>query len=146
MTKKTFATAGMSVSALIVLLGILVIAGAMGGDTSYPGMAPYSYDSGYASFGGDFYTYVNNNAAEAASGARTAAANLEDIAELLKNVCGVFLMGFGLMGVCFFGMARCGCQDKKNEEVPAELPAAEMPAEAAAEQESVSEQETVSEE
>ena len=34
------------------------------------------YDSGLASFGADFYTYVSNNAAEAASAACTAANNI----------------------------------------------------------------------
>lgn len=45
-----------------------------------------------------------NNSAEAASGARTAAYNLEDIALLLKNVCGIFLIGFGLLSLCHFTM------------------------------------------
>jgi len=109
-SKKTFATVGMIIGVLIAFCGILTIAGALGGDTSYPSGAPYSYDSGYATFGGDFYTYASNNAAEAASAARTTASNLEDIAELLKNVCGVFLMGFGMMGFCFFGAIRAGCK------------------------------------
>ncbi len=107
MTKKRFATIGMIVSILIVLMGILVISGAFGGDGDYPGSAPSYYDSGYASFGGDFYTYVNNNAGEAASAARTTARNLDTLNDLAKNVCGIFLMGFGLMGLCAFGIVRC---------------------------------------
>ena len=109
MSKKTYATLGMILGLIMALSGILTITGAMGGDTSYPSSAPYSYESGYASFGADFYTYVSNNSAEAASAARTTASNLEDIAELLKNVCGAFLIGFGLMGFCFFGTIRAGC-------------------------------------
>ena len=117
MSKKTFATLGMILGVIMALSGILTITGAMGGDTSYPSSAPYSYDSGYASFGADFYTYVSNNSAEAASAARTTASNLEDIAELLKNVCGAFLIGFGLMGVCFFGTIRAGCTVPTAESV-----------------------------
>lgn len=109
MSKKVFATLGMIFGLVIALCGILTITGGMGGDTSYPSSAPYSYESGYASFGADFYTYVSNNSAEAASAARTTASNLEDIAELLKNVCGIFLMGFGMMGFCFFGTIRNDC-------------------------------------
>ena len=60
MNKKTFSTLGMIFSAVIVFLGILVLAGALGGDASYPNSASYLYDSGYATFGGDFYTFVNN--------------------------------------------------------------------------------------
>ena len=84
MNRKVFATLGMIFGLLIALCGILTLSGKLGGDTSYPSSAPYSYDSGYASFGADFYTYVSNNAAETASAARTTAGNLEDIAELLK--------------------------------------------------------------
>lgn len=109
MSKKVFATLGMIFGLVIALCGILTVTGKMGGDTSYPSSAPYSYESGYASFGADFYTYVSNNSAEAASAARTTASNLEDIAELLKNVCGIFLMGFGMMGFCFFGAIRNDC-------------------------------------
>lgn len=116
MSKKVFATLGMVFGLVIALCGILTITGGMGGDTSYPSSAPYSYESGYASFGADFYTYVSNNSAEAASAARTTAGNLEDIADLLKNVCGVFLMGFGMLGFCFFGVMRSDC--KADDERP----------------------------
>lgn len=102
--KKLFAILGMLISVAVLICGILTLSGEMGGNTSHPGSAPYSYDSGYATFGGDFYTFVNNNAAEAAAGAYTAANNLQDVAELLKNVCGIFLMGFGAMGFCLFGI------------------------------------------
>ena len=136
MNKKLYATLGMIFSAVIVLMGILVICGALGGDASYANSAPSYYDSGYATFGGDFYTYVNNNAGEAASASRTAANNLLDLCVLLKNVCGISMMGFGLMGVCLFGILRCKYDDKKTEAevVPAESdPVAEPAAEEAAE-------------
>lgn len=122
MNRKVFATLGMIFGLLIALCGILTLSGKLGGDTSYPSSAPYSYDSGYASFGADFYTYVSNNAAETASAARTTAGNLEDIAELLKNVCGIFLIGFGMMGFCFFGAIR-----KESTAVPVPYPAYSIP-------------------
>lgn len=117
MSRKVFATLGMIFGLAIALCGIMTITGTMGGDTSHPSSAPYSYDSGYASFGADFYTYVSNNSAEAASAARTTASNLEDIAQLLKNVCGIFLMGFGMMGFCFFGAIRNDCNVPVAEQV-----------------------------
>ena len=135
MNKKLLATLGMVFSAVLVLASILVFAGAMGGDANYPSSAPYSYDSGYASFGADFYTYVSNNAGEAASASRTAANNVRELCELMKNVCGCFLLGFGLLGFCHFGIVRCECRKQEDAEKAAaepELPAApEAPAEPA---------------
>ncbi len=120
MNKKTFALIGIIVSAALVLCGILTMTGALGGDASYASGASYLYDSGYTSFGADFYTYVSNNAAEAASAARTTAANIRGMAQLMKNVLGIFLMGFGAMGLCFFGMIHVDC---KAAEVAAAVPA-----------------------
>ena len=116
MKKKTLALIGMIVAAVMFLCGLLVMVGAFGGDTTSASGAGYLYDSGYATFGADFYNYVTNNAAEAASASRTAAGNLDDIATLLKNVCGVFLMGIGAMAACGFGMVFFAC---KAQEVPA---------------------------
>ena len=136
MNKKTVSLVAMILSALIVFFGILVLAGAMGGDTSYAGSS-YLYDSGYAEFGADFYTYVSNNAAEAASASRTVASNLGEIAALLKNVCGIFLMGFGLLGLCHFAMLWL--EEKKAEEAVATPEIVEEPVqEEAAEEESIS--------
>ena len=126
LNKKNFSLVGMGISILVVLFGILIMAGAMGGNASYSS-GSYLYDSGYASFGADFYTYVSNNAAEAASASRTAASNLVSIAKLLKNVCGIFLMGFGTMGFCLFGMAfvDAKAQDPVEESVSTVAPETE---------------------
>lgn len=102
--KGVFAIAGMAVSFLLIIFGILVISNVLGGDTSNPSSAPYLYDSGYATFGADSYTYMCNNTAETASAARVTAYNLEDIALLLKNVCGIFMIAFGLLNFCRFAM------------------------------------------
>ena len=104
MNKKILSIIGMAVSAIIIVMGILAITGVLGGEPHYANGASYIYDTGYASFGGDFYSYVNNNAAEAASGAHAAASNARELSILLKNVCGIFLMGFVLYGLCHFGM------------------------------------------
>ena len=103
MRGKSFSAAGMIVSALIVIFGILFIAGALTEETYTAGGAGM-YDSGYASFGADFYTYVSNNAAEAAAAGRTAASNLDDIFHLARTFGGIFLIGFGLLAFCLFGM------------------------------------------
>lgn len=113
MNKKNFSMIGMVVSLVVALCGILTMAGVMGGDASSANSAPYYYDSGYASFGADFYGYVTNNAAEAADAAQATASNLVDIADLLRNVCGIFLMGFGLMGFAGFGYLWCGFKKEK---------------------------------
>lgn len=136
MNKKTVSLIAMIVSVLIVFFGILVMAGSLGGDTGYASSA-YLYDSGYASFGADFYTYVSNNAAEAASASRTIASNLDAISQLLKNACGIFLMGFGLLSLCHFTMIWLG--EKKEDEVQQIEEAPEAPA-----QEAETEPETIS--
>ena len=109
MNKKIFATIGMVISAVVIFMGLLAMTGALGGDPHYAESASYFYDTGYASFGGDFYTYVNNNAAEAADAVSAVAANIREVNSLLKNVCGVFLMGFGAFGLCHFGTLRSEC-------------------------------------
>ena len=126
MTKKTFALIGMIISLAIVVCGVLTISGELGGNAHYASGASYLYDSGYASFGADFYTYVSNNAAEAADAASTVASNVRSVAQLQKNVFGIFLMGFGLLGFCFFGMAHAECKAivaaAEQPFVPDELP------------------------
>lgn len=130
MNKKVFAIIGMVVSAIVILMGLLTMTGALGDTGNYPSGASYLYDTGYASFGGDFYSYVNNNAAEAASAAATTANNVRKLCELLSVVSGVFLMGFGAMGLCFFGIQFCGCGcgcGKKEEQTEPAIEAAEVP-------------------
>jgi len=100
--KKTFTILGMIVCLLIAVLGGMVMSGSFGGDANYPSGGSF-YDSGYASFGADFYTYVSNNAAEAASASRTTANNVRALCELMTSVSGIFLIGFGLAGFCLFG-------------------------------------------
>ena len=65
--------------------------------------APYSYDSGYATFGADFYTFATNNAAEAASATRTVASNQIQLFKLMSHFYGCVLIVLGAMGVCLFG-------------------------------------------
>ena len=134
MSKKTLATLGMIFSLVLVFISFLVFAGAMGGDVDYPSSAPYNYDSGYASFGADFYSYVSNNAAEAASASRTAANNVRELCDLLKTVSGFFMLGFGLLGFCHFGIVRCDCTKKETiaaaDEVEASVTEEEVAVEA----------------
>ena len=111
MNKKTLSLVGIIVGFVFVLVGILSLSGSLGGNTSYPDTAPYLYDSGYATFGADYYTYSVNNAAEAASAARTIATNLDDIADFLKIFCGLFSMCFGAAIVCCFGIYRVGLNE-----------------------------------
>ena len=118
--KKTFAVIGMIVCAGLVLLGICVKSGSLGGKTQTASEAPYRFDSGYATFGGDFYTYAANNAEEAASASRTVAQNLDEIAKLLKNTIGLSLICFGAIGFCGFGVVISGCTKDEAKEMPIE--------------------------
>ena len=111
MSKKTLSLVGIIVGFAFILIGILSFSGALGGNTSHPSSAPYSYDSGYASFGADYYTYSVNNTAETARAARTTASNLDDIADFIKNFCGLFSICFGLAIVCCFAIYRAGLKE-----------------------------------
>lgn len=91
--KKTFSVVGMIVCLAIILLGVLLLTGIL---TSAPRIAPYPKDSGFASFGADFYEYVNNNAAEAASAVRSAY-------NLIKMASGLLMISIGAFGFCLFG-------------------------------------------
>ena len=88
---------GIFISVIIVIFGILVLLGVF---TKSIGSL-YGYKLGYAEFGGDAYTYMNNNVAEAANVARG-----------INTASGIFLIGFGLLGVCLFNYLM----DKSKEE------------------------------
>ncbi len=116
--KKPFCVLGIVISLAIALLGVLLLLGVFTDTPSGASGASYRFDSGYASFGGDFYSYVNNNAAEAASAAKTIAGNQRDIFVLIRTASGIFITGFGLLGLCLFG-AFLGI---KNPETAAAIP------------------------
>lgn len=149
--KSTLATIGMVVCALFVIVGLLCTFGVFGGSVSlaksydsdyvYDGAFSDSksyYDTGYASFGGDAYTYMSNNAAaaaeaaasaaraaaetfEAAEAAATAAAkaanNIASIWSLISIVSGLLMIGIGMFGVCYFAIIRCDCTIEKTDEI-----------------------------
>ncbi|MBE6667417.1 MAG: hypothetical protein E7607_03800 [Ruminococcaceae bacterium] len=112
--KKTLSVVGLIIGISFVVVGILSVSGALGGKTSSPSSAPYSYDSGYATFGADYYNYSVNNSAEAASAARTAAYNIGHVSHFLLTFFGLSSILFGLMVMCGFGIVLSSCT-KKNE-------------------------------
>lgn len=125
--KKGFKRLGMLVSVAVVIVGICVLCGAIYGNPSYSTDAPTGYDSGYAIFGADFYSYVCNNSAEAASAARAAANNVIDVVDSVNNIGGIILIAMGLFGFCFFGMMPTGAfkVELPVSAVPVSAPAAE---------------------
>ena len=124
--KKTLSAVGMIIGFAFILIGILSFCGALGGNTTYPSSAPYQYDSGYASFGGDYYTYSVNNTAETAIAARRTAGNLDDIADFLKIFCGLSSICFGAVIVCCFGIYRAGLKEAEITAATKEIPAGEV--------------------
>ena len=121
--KKTLSLIGMIGGIALIVLGLVVMFGGLGGETNTSSGAGAYYDSGYAAFGADFYTYVSNNAAEAASASRTAANNLDAVAKLLKNVGGLVVIAFGLFMTCFFGIVFADQKQPAPVPVAAEVPA-----------------------
>ena len=122
--KKGFKIAGMVVSVALVIFGVLIMCGVFKDGVSYPGNASTGYDSGYAIFGADFYNYVCNNSAEAASAARAAAYNAIDIIDILTGGFGAIIIAMGLLGFCFFGMMPVGAFKVQNisARTPAPVP------------------------
>lgn len=108
MSKKLFATIGMIVCVVFVIMGFVTI-----GQDNECSIASRSglYDSGLTSFGADFYTYSNNNTAEAASAARITANNIYELYDLLADVFGWFFVFTGLIGFCAFGVIRSGSHE-----------------------------------
>ena len=105
MKKKTiFAFAGIAAGIIMIICGLTVLGGDLGVSEMSYGRTATTMNSGFASFGADFYTYVTNNAAEAANASRAAAANLVTVAKLIKMVSGIALLCFGMISVCHFGM------------------------------------------
>ena len=97
MNKKILSIIGMGVSACLVVLGVLTLVGAVDGGVPVDTMDLVfnSNSSGFAKFGTDFYTYVNNNAAQAAL-------YTIRIYALLRTVSGLLFIGFGLLSLCYF--------------------------------------------
>ena len=79
---KVFCKLGIVVSIVIVIVGLFLLAG------SFPSFS-YKYDSGFEVFGADFYTYVNNNVAQAVA--------------LIRVASGILIMSIGAIGLCLFG-------------------------------------------
>ncbi len=116
--KKTFSIIGIIFGLLMIVFGILAVSDALGGFTV---AANYPYDSGYATFGADFYSYVSNNAA-------LAARNVRELGNLVKNVSSVLLIGLGLFMVCLFGTKLAECKETAAVPSPAAAKAADAPA------------------
>lgn len=112
MSKKVFASIGMVVCVLFIVMGVVTV----GRDNSCSTDARSGlYDSGLATFGTDFYTYSNNNAAEAASAARTTANNIKELYGLLTDMFGCLFVFMGLIGLCHFGIIRAeSCTSKET--------------------------------
>lgn len=102
MFKRFFAVGGMAVCLLSVLLGILILCGVFGGlRGNYP--TSTTYDHGYAMFGNDYYTYMNNNAAATTSAISSVNRNIIAQSKLIKNISGLAFMSVGIIGFFAFG-------------------------------------------
>lgn len=121
--KKFFSILGIIVGIALVVMGIVCLAGGLSGRVRTPetasrsGYGIYNYKNGYANFGTDFYSYVNNNTAEAADAAQTTAENLIDIHELLKNGFGLMMLFAGLISICGFGIKFNSVVEQNRKEL-----------------------------
>ena len=115
MSKKVFAIIGMIVCVVFVIMGFSIV-----GQDNECSTASRSgmYDSGLTTFGADFYTYSNNNTAEAANAARITANNIYHLYDLLGNIFGWFFVFVGLIGFCHFGVVFAECKDTAVPTLP----------------------------
>lgn len=115
--KIPFGVIGMAIGALLVIVGIFFMSGDFGHTASY-GLGGsewrYTADKGYASFGGDAYTFMNNNMAFAAKNTYSADKNAQEIGDILNSGIGMFFIAFGLLSICYFGM-QLAKEEKCNE-------------------------------
>lgn len=114
--RKFFSIVGILFSCVIIFWGLQYlnlnreyVGGRLSSPSSASGAPAYA-DSGYASFGADFYTYVTNNAADAAQAVHTVASNqiqlfdqLYQLKTVFSQFFGYFLISLGGIGVCLFG-------------------------------------------
>ena len=99
--KRIFSLAGIGAGLFAIIVSFCLFAGLGKGNWS---VTSSPYDSGFASFGADYYTYSVNNSAEAASAARAAAHNVSGLCEVVE-VCSAWAIFFlGLMAICAFGI------------------------------------------
>ena len=112
MSKKASKIMGLVVSAIIVVIGIIILFGGFTGDNYYSSASNYNYDYGYATFGADFYNYVSNNAAYAAYNTSKVAAYVQDLTDLMEVAFGFAFIFAGLLGICKFAV-----KEEKTENV-----------------------------
>lgn len=125
MKKSVISIMGMCFSIAAIICGIFLLLSKPDEydlNMHYPYIA-YGEDSGFATFGSDFYTYVNNNAAQAASSSDRALRNQHEIAKQIQSVegsiCmagGMLLMTFGGIGFCVFGLINGNDKTKSNND------------------------------
>lgn len=109
---KKFALMGMVLSILICVFGAIVFFSKAPNEEANLSWYDTTYlDSGFTAFGGDFYTYVNNNTAQAAEALMASVRNQYDIVTQISKSCaavskagGVLLLALGMLGFCGFGI------------------------------------------
>lgn len=100
MRTNKFAVVGMIFSCLVIVCGVLLITGVIGEGYRSSAASPSPRDYGYATFGGDAYTYIVNNTGMAAYNAAIATKNLQT----LGMTSGIALISMGLLSFCYFGL------------------------------------------
>lgn len=103
--KKVSAFMGLGAGVLAILIGILILSGSIGGNTSYYAYSESisTYDSGRTTFGADFYTYVNNNAANAVTAIKNTNHAVEGVGESLEDLFHL-VRAIGGWGILLFGL------------------------------------------
>ena len=103
MHNQKFVKMGIFIGVVIVAFGLYFYTQTTNEPLSSGTGSSYLYDDGYASFGGDFYTYVNNNTAGAAIAARATAQNVESLYTMIGKIASIFTICFGGATICLFG-------------------------------------------
>lgn len=111
--KKFFSIIGIIVGASFIILGFLTISGELGGNATGTSYTKDIYDTGYAVFGTDFYTYSVNNTAKAAEAAEVTAYNVYSVANFLQTFLGTSSILIGIIVISCFGILLSTSRNNK---------------------------------
>ena len=119
--KKVFPLIGIVAGVLVVVFGILFVAGVFGDGVNRAIINSGSYyENGYAKFGTDFYTYLVNNTYATAEAVQTVSQNQVALSKMMGTCVGSILIAFGIFMAVFFGIGFSKIKEEDSAKLASE--------------------------